>query len=73
MIAMQEAEAGSAWFVPFAAACAVALALGIAFLATWAGRAADRRRIAAVAWARARGFDGESFTIGKSKRETHAL
>ena len=45
---MQEAEAGSAWFVPFAAACAVALALGIAFLATWAGRAADRRRIAAA-------------------------
>ncbi len=28
------------------------------------------RRIAAVAWARARGFDGESFTIGKSRRET---
>lgn len=45
---MQEAEAGSAWFVPFVAACVAALALGAAFLATWAGRAADRRRIAAA-------------------------
>jgi two-component system phosphate regulon sensor histidine kinase PhoR len=45
---MQAAEAGSAWFVPFVVAGVAAGALGVAFAATWLGRAADRRRIAAA-------------------------